>query len=113
MEVLEIFIPISMFLLIFGIVKQVSDNRLRHKIVEKELVNSDLKGLFTQSPYPALKWALVLIGAGIAVVISVFIDIPQRELLMIALMLIFGGLGFLVYFIIVRKIENKNNHSSS
>lgn len=113
MEVLEIFIPISMFLLIFGIVKLVSDNRLRHKIVDKELVNTDLKGLFTPSPYPALKWALVLIGAGIAVVISIFVEVPKNELLMVALMLIFGGLGFLIYFMIVRNIENKkNNHSS-
>ena len=104
----EIFIPVGMFLMIYGIVKVVSDNRVKNKILEKGLIDADFKNLISVTPsLNALKWALILIGVGIAIGIGYLLPPENRGILITAMIFVFGGLGFLIYFFIAKRNEDQ------
>ncbi len=105
---LEFLIPISVFLMVFGIVKVVSDNGVKNNIVKKGVVNADFTNLFAVTPsLNALKWALVLIGVGIAVGIGFLLPAENRVILITAMIFVFSGLGFLIYFFIAKRNEDQ------
>lgn len=80
------------------------DYRVRMKLIDKGLVDEKIKHLFAQraqSGMPAsLKWGMVLIGMGLAIVIGRFFPYDIADEVTVSGMFIFGGLGLLIYAIL-------------
>ncbi|MBN2346753.1 MAG: hypothetical protein JXO51_10230 [Candidatus Aminicenantes bacterium] len=98
------------------LVRVVAENRLRHKLVEKGLVDEKVKLLFEARPLAqsasALKWGLVLIGVGMALLFAFAIHswVPAtiRGEMTAGAVFFMAGLGMIVYYAIARGQEKKD-----
>ncbi len=76
-----------------------------------------VKALFTkrQSPdtWTALKWGLVVVGLGLALVIVQFLPYDFEEPIAYGLMFLFGGGGLLAYYAIASWMERARTHPST
>lgn len=103
--------PVLVLLVIFGgiigIVRVVSESRLRSRLIEKGMVDEKAQYLWsrgqTDSHLSNLKWGMVLVAIGAAALISQFLPYDMNDGGTIGLMLIFGGLAFLIYYPIAQK----------
>ncbi len=103
-------IPIAFFFAVAAIVKFISDNRTRRMLIEKGMVDEKVKYLYKDSvqPLSSMKWGLVLIGIGLALLIGqVFrYDISQEAT--VGLMFLFAGLGFVIYYFMAKNKLSDN-----
>lgn len=103
---------IAMFIVIPFIVKVVSDNKIRQKLIEKGLVDENIKHLFPDKPKDqvsaSLKWGMVLIAVGLAVFVGQMAPSDLVEEVTIGAMFIFGGLALVLYYVIAGKKLNKS-----
>lgn len=109
----EILIPVSLFVCISYIIKVLSDNRVRNKLIEKGLIDENVQYLdltrVQSQRLSALKWGLVLVGLGIALLAGQFFPPDIRNEMSVAGMLILAGIGFLSYYFIVRNMSGIND----
>ncbi len=100
--------PLSFFVACIFIVKIVLDYRLKRKLLEKGEIDKNITHLFFgQAEHYApssLKWGLVLIGIGLAVVVGLMMPYDyDRGEITFSLMLIFAGIGLLIYYFFANK----------
>jgi len=92
-------IPITFFIVVAVIVKIVSDNGIKRKLIAGGLVNENVQYLYSDRLNAAvpgsLKWGMVLVAVGLALLIA-----PDMTEFTLALMLIFGGAALIAYYII-------------
>ena len=107
----DILVPITVFATIFGIVFVVisARNRERMAMIEKGVDPKDfLKG--KGSVYNVLKWALLLVGLGVGALVggllATYTQIGE-EAAYPASILLFGGLGLFVAFLISRNAKEE------
>ncbi len=104
----DMLIPITFFIMIGYIVKSVSDNRVRHRLIEKGLSDKDVQTLYLarlESSYlSSLKWGLVLIGLGVALLIAQIYPEFISEEFIIGIMFLLAGVAFLAYYFIARHL---------
>jgi hypothetical protein len=98
----EIFVPLIIFSLMYLTIRYFLDYRLKKMLIDKGVL-SEGKVLFEQtgqanSTYAALKWGLVLISTGIAILLHELFPQIISENAAIALMLLFSGISLLAYF---------------
>jgi hypothetical protein len=102
---------ISLFVAIAVITKLGLDHRLRQKLIDKGMVDENVKYLYRENgetrALSSLKWALVLIGIGLAVIIGQMVPGRMVEEITIAGMFLFAGLGLLVYYAIALRVIRK------
>lgn len=106
-----------MFLVVPFIVKMLSDNRTRRKLIEKGLVDEKVKYLFMDKPREyvssSLKWGMVLIAIGLAVFVGQMAPKDLVEEVTIGAMFVFGGLALVIYYVIAsRKISRHEENRS-
>ncbi len=112
----EIFIPFVIFGAFVAITKIISDARTRNKLIEKGLVDEKVKYLFTKntamSSFSSLKWGLVLVGLGVALMASYIWPDLLEDGGTFGLMFLFAGIAFLIYFGVAQKEikENRSKH---
>ena len=104
-------------LIIFGacaiVIKTLSDNALRRRIIEKGEVSEQVKYLFSRpdqlerSPLSSVKWGLVLIGLGAAIFVGRLFPYDMYESMTVGLMMLFAGLGFVIYYFLAKKAANE------
>jgi hypothetical protein len=113
---LEVFIPITLFVVIGYMIKVISDNRVRHKIIEKGDLAVDPDKLYGKEDQfksmSSLKWGLVLTGIGLALFIGQLFPRIISEEMTVGGMFIFAGLAFLVYYFIAKKQMVDNNQQA-
>lgn len=105
----EVLVPISFFLGIALIVKIVTDNRTRQKLIDKGMVDDKVKYLFRRgldNPLSSLKWGMVMLGIGVALAVAELFPYISESTVM-GLMFLFAGIAFVVYFFIARKQSDK------
>jgi hypothetical protein len=99
-----IIVPVIFFSFV-AIVRIISDNSLRRKIIDKGLAGENIKQLanvgYTSRPLSSIKWGMALVGIGLAFMIPEVFGRIQDET-MVGLMFIFAGLAFLVYYFIAK-----------
>lgn len=107
----EILVPIALFATIFGIifVAVSARNKERMALIEKGMDSSIFKQANdTHGRYNALKWGLVIVGVGIGLILGNIFDIHgimDDDVAYFAMVFVFGGLGLLTYYLLIRKIK--------
>jgi len=107
-----VFIVGITFLSIVAIVASVvlSRHRERTMMIQKGLSPEEIKAIYADERSPAnplrpLKWGLVLIGIGIAVIIGLWLEAAYdvEGGIYPALIALFGGIALVVFHLIARK----------
>ena len=84
------------------LIKILSDNHLRKKMIESGVVDENLKYLYAdkhEAKVPsALKWGIVLIAIGVAFIIGQLMPIDIQGEITAALIFIMAGIGLLIYY---------------
>lgn len=82
--------------------KIIADAITRNKLINKGMVDENIKYLFTKNvdlqPVSNIKWGLVLVGLGLAILIKQFAPFYLRDESVLGLMFLFAGIAFLIYY---------------
>ncbi len=103
----EIIIVPAMFFSFVAIIKIISDKRVKRLLIEKGRMDDSVK-YFNEisngrrNPLTAIKWGLVLVGLGLALLVGQFFPYTVSDEITISLMFLFAGAGFLAYYFIAR-----------
>ncbi|MBN2088591.1 hypothetical protein JW964_03215 [candidate division KSB1 bacterium] len=112
----DIIIPIGIFMVLAYIVKILSDNRLRRLLIDKGQVNESVKYLFMDREYKnvpsSLKWGMVLIGIGVAILIGQLVPRHMMEEVTFGGMFLLAGLGLVLYYFIANKLIEKSKNDN-
>lgn len=99
------------FFTVAWVIKSLSDARTRNRLIDKGLVNPQVKHLFNQHEdlraLSSLKWGMVLVAIGAAALISQLFPYYTDGEITIGLMFLFAGLAFLIYYPIAEKRMKK------
>ncbi|MBN1781574.1 hypothetical protein JW948_10640 [bacterium] len=111
----DVIIVAIVFFSIVSVVKILSDNRIRHKMMEKGQMGNGGKqpgnGTVYQS-LSALKWGFVLIGLGLALLIGQMVPSGVEEEVVIGSMFFLAGAGLLLFYWVAGKLANKADDTS-
>ena len=113
-EIIGVLLPIIISLGAFIMVVYIRkfENIERMAIIEKGLNPDFFKRDKTSSPSPVLRWALLLIGSGIGLIVGYALDEEFRadEVGYFSMLMIFGGLGLMLAYIIEERKAKKASH---
>ncbi len=98
----DVLMAVAVFSGIALVFKVIADAITRNKLINKGLVDENVKFLFHRSfdshPVSNIKWGLVLVGLGLALLIKQFAPFYMRDESVLGLMFLFAGIAFLVYY---------------
>ena len=108
----ELFVPIIFFFVIGGIIAAfvLTRHRERMTMLDRGLSPEDIKQLYVRSagrfsPFSSLKWGIVFLAVGLAVIIGMWLRetfyIPEG--IYPALITLFAGIGLITFYLISRK----------
>lgn len=114
---IEELVPMVVTAIVFGtlvlIIKILSDNRIRKSLIDSGQVDEKAKFLYFRAernvpdPLNSVKWGMVLIGLGLALLIgqfiSQFVQYGDTDGITIGLMFLFAGIAFLIYYNMKKK----------
>ena len=97
---------------VYMFTKTMTDYILKKKMIDKGFVNDSTQAIFKQQnaddKYPSLKWGLIVLSAGLALIILEFVETRPDSPLPYGLLAVFISAGFLTYYFIVQK-NNKRD----
>jgi hypothetical protein len=101
------------------IVKISLEHFTRKKLIEKGMLDENVKYLYADRPesriLSSLKWGMIFIGIGMAIFIGQVAPPELQEEVTIGGMFILAGLGLVIYYlfanIIIKKSKEKNSES--
>jgi len=105
------FTDVLQMLVVFGFfgfaIKAILDYSMRKKLIDKGLIDSNVKHLFRYGGPTAtsLKWGMVLIGIGTAVVVGRFMPYRIQDEVTISMMFILAGLALVIYYFVAPKLD--------
>jgi len=105
----EIFVPMSFFAMVFGIVYLVVRKRERMLLIQRGADASVFQSKRNETTN--LKWGLLSLGIGIGILLGrVFAAYTclGEEASYFSLICLFGGLSLVLYHFIARKMEKQN-----
>lgn len=112
----ETLIPIVFFLTIGGVIAlgMLARHKERMTMIDKGLKAEDIKSMYERgtlraNPLSSLKWGMIFVAIGVAVVISIWLNDVYYvgEGIFPALISLFGGLGLIAfYFIASKKVQS-------
>ncbi len=111
----EVLMPLAVFGGFGGTVyfftKAWADYVLKKKMIDKGYVNEDTQAIFKkyadENKYAALKWGLIILFGGLALMLMEFIPTNPESPLPYGLLAFFISLGFLIYYFVVKKEQEK------
>src|SRR5579862_9197113 len=84
---------------------------LKKKMIEKGFVNDETQAIFKQhtaeNRYSSLKWGLITFFAGLSLIVMEFIPVQPQSPLPYGLFAVAVSLGFLIYYFLVKKENEK------
>ena len=89
--------------------KATTDYMLKKKMIEKGYVNEDTQAIFkthtsnTSSNYGSLKWGLLALFGGIALILMEYLEVRSDSTLPYGILAVALSTGFLTYYLIVKK----------
>ncbi len=115
-EYTPIFIVGIVFFASAYVIKIISENRIRSRLIDSGKIDKQTQYLFSKpqfsesSPMSSLKWGFVLIALGAALFIGRLFPYEMEGEGTMGLMFLFSGIAFLIYYFIS---QNKNNDDSA
>jgi len=107
MELTPVLIVGIIFASIVAVVKTIADNSMRRHLIERGEIDDKTRlmiiGHSELRSLTSLKWGMVLVGIGLAALISHWWPYYWDDEGAIGLMFVFAGLGFLVYYPIAQR----------
>jgi hypothetical protein len=107
MNGIEVFVPIAFFAMIYFVVKTVSDNRTRQKLIDKGIVDDKAKQLLEATreyqKLNALKWGMVLVALGMAMALATAFPYLFDSPAGVGLMFLFAGAAFILYHFVAKR----------
>jgi hypothetical protein len=95
------------------IIKLALDHRMRQTLIDKGMVDEKVKYLYQENgaarALSSLKWALVLIGLGTAIVVGQLVPARMMEEVTFGGMFLFAGIGLLVYYLVAARMFGKGD----
>lgn len=115
MHAAEVLMPISILgsfgAALYFFTKVLTDYILKKKMIEKGYVNDDTQGIFksykSDNRFGALKWGLLAFFGGLALILMEYLDVRSTSPLPYGLLAVSLSIGFLLYYVIVKKELNK------
>lgn len=112
---LDNLVPIAFFGFVFLIIKTISNNRLRKRLIDSGQVGEQAKHLFPkeyQNYNNSLKWGLVIAAVGLGILIGNSLPLHEddKAVYTIALMLLLAGTAFIIFYFIDRKGGDNSIH---
>lgn len=112
----EVLMPISIIgsfgTALYMFTKIMTDYILKKKMIDKGFVNDSTQAIFknheANDKYPSLKWGLIALSAGLALIILEFVETRPDSPLPYGLLAVFISAGFLTYYFMVQR-DNKPN----
>jgi hypothetical protein len=108
----DVLMPISIIgsfgCALWAFTKVMTDYILRKKMIDKGFVNDSTQAIFknetsTSDRFTSLKWGLIALGAGLALIVLEFIDTRPDSPLPYGLLAVFISAGFLTYYFMVQR----------
>ena len=106
-------VGVMIVFVIFGaaafVIKVISDNRIRRRIIESGQVDEKVKYLYFKNgkkmfdPLSNVKWGMVLVGIGLALLLGQLFPYDITETMTIGFMFLFAGIAFLIYYFIQKE----------
>lgn len=124
----EALIPMVAIVFTFGIPGVIifwwlyTKHRERMRLIEKGLTPEEVKAYFTETnnkprnPYSSLKWGILLTFLGIGIFLANLFEgiYDLEEGVMMGIIVLFAGLGFLVYYgVVSSKLKNQTSGSTN
>lgn len=107
----EFFIVAIIFGTIAFVIKVLSDNRIRSRILDNAKIEGNEKQALIKlegpanKPLQSVKWGLVLIAIGLALTIGNMFPYQVSEEMTFGLGFLFAGLAFLIYYFIAKRMS--------
>jgi hypothetical protein len=96
---------------VYFFVRVMTDYILKKKMIEKGYVNEETQALFKQhtseNRFSSLKWGLIILFSGLALIIIEYIPVGPESPLPYGLFAVAVSLGFLIYYFLVKKETQK------
>lgn len=112
----EVFVVGIIFFSVVAIVKIIADANFRRRLVEKGLADDAVRQLYvatsTSQSMSSLKWGMVLVGMGAALLIGQFFPHYVNDQVTFGLMFLFAGIGFLIYYPIAASLSKENDQNN-
>jgi len=99
--------------IIFGsaiyVIKVISDNRIRRRLIESGQLDEKIQYLYFQPGktdptfFTSVKWGLVLIALGIALLLAQYLPYRFSEEMTFGLMFLLAGIAFIIYYFMAKK----------
>jgi len=106
----EALVPIMFFLVVAWIIKISLEHRTRQRLIEKGLVDENVKFLYAdklaRNGQSSLKWGLVSVAVGIAVLIGMQYGDEDGKLT-IGAMFTLAGLALIIHYFIASHLSKK------
>jgi ABC-type molybdate transport system permease subunit len=111
MTLFEVLMPLSIFGGLGGSIylfaKVMTDFNLKKRMIEKGYVNDDTQAIFknisTENKYSALKWGLITLSGGLALIVMEYTGVDRESTLPYGIFATFISVGFLAYYFIVKR----------
>jgi len=97
------------------VIKIISDNRIRRRLIDSGQVDEKIKYLYFKEPkifsdpLNSVRWGLVLIALGLAVIIGQQFPDGEKEQMTLSAMFLLAGIAFLVYYFLAKREHGKKS----
>lgn len=108
---LPIIISLGAFVMIVYIRK--FENMERMAIIEKGLNPDFFKKGASSNPSPVLRWALLLMGGGLGLLVGYFLEEAfhmDEDVAYFSMLMLFGGIGLVLAYVIEEKRSNRSQN---
>jgi ABC-type branched-subunit amino acid transport system permease subunit len=101
------------------IVRIILDHRIRRRLIDSGQIDEKIKYLYFKEqkpvaqPLSSVRWGLVLIALGLAVIIGLQYPENLREEMTLSMMFLLAGIAFLVYYFLARREAGRKLSSES
>ncbi len=108
-ELTAVLIVATIFFSLTQIVRTIADNNLRKKLIDKDILDEKVKFLYQSRQEGqisnSLKWGMVLIAVGAAVLIGQYAPYRFHEEATISAMFIMAGLALIAYYVMAKQMD--------
>ncbi len=114
----EVFVVGIIFFSVVAIVKIVSESKTRQRLIDRggnadETVRQMYGASAKMQSASSLKWGMVLVGIGIALLVGQLFPHYVSSEVTFGLMFLFAGIGFLLYYPMAKKMSNSNGNGQN